>query len=107
MLVSLTVRTISVFFTLWPTSLFLKEKSFLAMAWLPKATVQAAVGSVALDTARETGAGEGDINRGLFVLTAAVLSIVITAPIGAFLINFFGPRLLRKSGASKDAVSRV
>ncbi|XP_038588387.1 sodium/hydrogen exchanger 9B2-like [Micropterus salmoides] len=73
----------------------LKEKLFIAVAWLPKATVQAAIGSKALDMARE----EGDqtlIKFGLDVLTLAVLAILVTAPIGALGIGLAGPRLLAR-----------
>ncbi|KAI3376298.1 hypothetical protein L3Q82_016404, partial [Scortum barcoo] len=58
----------------------LKEKLFIAVAWLPKATVQAAIGSKALDMAREEG-DKALIKFGLDVLTLAVLAILTTAPI--------------------------
>lgn len=63
-----------------------KEKLFVAIAWLPKATVQAAIGSIALDTARLRGSDPNDIYRGNVILTIAVLGILITAPLGAALI---------------------
>ncbi|KAM6909216.1 LOW QUALITY PROTEIN: sodium/hydrogen exchanger 9B2 [Xenentodon cancila] len=71
----------------------LKEKLFIAVAWLPKATVQAAIGSKALDMARDEG-DETLVKYGLDVLTLAVLAILITAPIGALGIGLAGPRLL-------------
>ncbi|KAI4798063.1 hypothetical protein KUCAC02_023601 [Chaenocephalus aceratus] len=71
----------------------LKEKIFISVAWLPKATVQAAIGSKALDMAREEG-DETLIKFGLDVLTLAVLAILVTAPIGALGIGLAGPRLL-------------
>ncbi|XP_042368223.1 sodium/hydrogen exchanger 9B2-like [Plectropomus leopardus] len=73
----------------------LKEKIFIAVAWLPKATVQAAIGSKALDMAREEG-DETFIKFGLDVLTLAVLAILTTAPIGALGIGLAGPRLLAR-----------
>ncbi|XP_054457514.1 sodium/hydrogen exchanger 9B2 isoform X2 [Anoplopoma fimbria] len=73
----------------------LKEKFFIAVAWLPKATVQAAIGSKALDLAREEG-DETLIKFGLDVLTLAVLAILTTAPIGALGIGLAGPRLLAR-----------
>ena len=62
-----------------------KEKLFCVISYLPKATVQAAIGAVPLSM----GLACGDI-----VLTVAVLSILITAPVGAALIDRFAPRLL-------------
>ncbi|XP_060793823.1 sodium/hydrogen exchanger 9B2 isoform X2 [Neoarius graeffei] len=73
----------------------LKEKIFIALAWLPKATVQAAIGSTALDMARNEE--DEQLERyGMDVLTVAVLSIMITAPIGALAIGLAGPKLLQK-----------
>ncbi|XP_068164470.1 sodium/hydrogen exchanger 9B2 isoform X2 [Antennarius striatus] len=71
----------------------LKEKLFISVAWLPKATVQAAIGSKALDMAREEG-NEVFMKYGLDVLTLAVLAILTTAPVGALGIGLAGPRLL-------------
>ncbi|XP_065175967.1 uncharacterized protein LOC135805795 isoform X1 [Sycon ciliatum] len=81
-------------------NLTLREKLFVALAWLPKATVQAAIGSVALDTATEQGGTPEQIALGRKVLTIAVLVIVFTAPIGSIAISLSGPRLLAK-GAEK------
>ncbi|KAB5546771.1 hypothetical protein PHYPO_G00075770 [Pangasianodon hypophthalmus] len=73
----------------------LKEKIFISLAWLPKATVQAAIGSTALDMARNLG--DEQLERyGMDVLTVAVLAIMITAPIGALAIGLAGPKLLQK-----------
>lgn len=65
-----------------------KEKLFCAVAYTPKATVQAAIGSIPL--AMGLACGET-------VLTAAVLAIMITAPIGAFAIDILYKKLLTKS----------
>jgi len=76
------------------------ERLFVAIAWFPKATVQAAVGSEVLDTALAEDEGSDARNalepNGRFILTAAVLSILITAPIGAIGIAMTGPRWLKK-----------
>ncbi|CAL8326133.1 unnamed protein product [Lota lota] len=74
----------------------LREKLFIAVAWLPKATVQAAIGSKALDMARE-GGDEQLIGYGQTVLTLAVLAILTTAPIGALGIGLAGPRMLHRT----------
>ena len=77
-----------------------RERLFIALAWLPKATVQAALGSVALDAARSMATVNPDHERwGIQILTLAVLAIIVTAPVGAVLIALCGPRLLRKEGA--------
>lgn len=56
---------------------------------------QAAIGSTALDMARVKQ--DEELQRfGMDVLSVAVLSILITAPIGALLIGLCGPRLLRR-----------
>ena len=64
-----------------------KERLFGVISFLPKATVQAALGSVAL----AAGFPEGNT-----ILAIAVLSIVFTAPLGLFGIRFFAPRLLKQ-----------
>lgn len=57
------------------------------LAYMPKATVQAAIGGIPLSM----GLACGDI-----VLTVAVLAILITAPLGAFLIDRTYKKLLTK-----------
>ncbi|KAK6322966.1 hypothetical protein J4Q44_G00053050 [Coregonus suidteri] len=79
----------------------MKEKLFISMAWLPKATVQAAIGSTALDMARVSG-DEVLVRYGLDVLTVAVLAILTTAPIGALGIGLAGPRLLTRHPEDTD-----
>jgi len=74
----------------------MKEKIFLCLAWLPKATVQAAIGSIALDTARSRNTNPAIIRIGEQILTIAVLSILLTAPLGATAIGLSGPKLLQK-----------
>ncbi|XP_054711346.1 sodium/hydrogen exchanger 9B2-like [Uloborus diversus] len=78
------------------TNLNIKEKIFICCAWLPKATVQAAVGSQALDYARLHNKGQRFEDYGKQVLNIAVLSIVMTAPLGAALTTLLGPLLLSK-----------
>lgn len=72
-----------------------KERLFIAMARFPKATVQAAIGGLALDMAL-AGDNPEFVRLGTTVLTTAVLSIIITAPIGALAIALSGPRFLNK-----------
>lgn len=63
--------------------------------------MQAAIGSVALDTAREHHNTELQ-EHGLNILTVAFLAILITAPTGAILIGLTGPRLLKKANIHKE-----
>lgn len=59
------------------------------------ALLQAAIGSTALDMARNKK--EASLQSyGMDVLTVAVLAILLTAPVGALVIGLVGPRLLRK-----------
>ena len=76
-----------------------KERLFVGLSWLPKATVQAAVGAVALDAADSSGEKE----RARVVLTVAVLAIVLTAPVGAVAIAVAGPRLLTKDAVGESS----
>nr|CAD7429438.1 unnamed protein product [Timema monikensis] len=76
-----------------------KEKLFVSMAWFPKATVQAALGPIALDLARNLDAKDNIVLADK-VLIVAVLAIMITAPLGAIVITLFGPRLLNKTPTS-------
>lgn len=84
---ALVFRTAGVWLCLLKTDLSVKERFFCVMAYLPKATVQAAIGSVPLTSGLACGP---------LVLSTAVLAIVMTAPIGAFLIDHFAPLILKK-----------
>lgn len=85
-------RSAGVFLATAGAGLNLQERLFCAIAYLPKATVQAAVGGMPL----AAGIASGEL-----ILAIAVLSIIITAPIGAISIRFFAPRLLN-AGASHE-----
>ncbi|KAL0849107.1 hypothetical protein ABMA28_013464 [Loxostege sticticalis] len=79
-----------------------KEKIFVGLSWMAKATVQAALGPVAIDeVGKMVGVAESElvVLRGYaeIVSTLCILSIVITAPIGAIVITLTGPRLLSKT----------
>ena len=85
--VGLCIRAIGVLLSLIGTPLNAKEKLFCVIAYLPKATVQAAIGSVPL--AMGLPCGE-------LVLTVAVLSILLTAPLGAVGIDYSYKKILEK-----------
>uniref|UniRef100_A0A0D9QVL1 Solute carrier family 9 member B1 n=1 Tax=Chlorocebus sabaeus TaxID=60711 RepID=A0A0D9QVL1_CHLSB len=71
-----------------------KEKIFIALAWMPKATVQAVLGPLALETARVSAPHLEPYSKD--VMTVAFLAILITAPNGALLMGILGPKLLTR-----------
>ena len=85
--VALAVRSVGVLICMLGTKLNIKERVYCVISYLPKATVQAAIGSVPLSL----GLGCGNI-----VLSVAVLSILITAPLGAIGMDLSYKRLLNK-----------
>ncbi len=85
--VALVFRMIGVLTCLIKTNLNSKEKLFCVFSYMPKATVQAAIGAIPLSMGLECGN---------IVLTVAVLSILITAPLGAFLVDHSYQKLLAK-----------
>jgi len=79
-----------------------KERAFVALSWIPKATVQAALASTPLDMVTNTlSPADPDYARYVQyardVLTTAVFSIILTAPVGLVIMNSLGPRWLAKS----------
>jgi NhaP-type Na+/H+ or K+/H+ antiporter len=84
-LVGLVFRSIGTYMSLLGTPLTWKEKLFCVVAYVPKATVQAAIGALPL----AAGVASGEI-----ILAVAVLSILLTAPLGAIGIISLGERVL-------------
>lgn len=84
---ALIFRCVGVALCVSHTSLSKKERLFCMIAYLPKATVQAAIGSVPLSLG---------LNCGAIVLSVAVLGILITAPLGAIGMDLTYRRLLEK-----------
>lgn len=85
LIISLSIRSIGVFISLIGTNLSLKEKIFCIIAYLPKATVQSAKAGIPL----QMGVAGGEIMQSI-----AILSVLITAPIGAIGIKISSPKLL-------------
>ncbi len=85
LIIALFFRSLGVIICLIATKFDLKEKIFIVISYLPKATVQASIGAIALSEGLECGT---------LVLTAAVISILITAPLGAILIDSLYMKLL-------------
>ncbi len=88
-------RSLGVFLALSNSHLNPKEKLFCALAYIPKATVQAAMGALPLTY----GVTNGDI-----ILSVAVLSILLTAPLGAYLIEKSAPKLLNSKQTTSTLI---
>jgi NhaP-type Na+/H+ or K+/H+ antiporter len=84
-IIGLTARSIGVLIALIGTNFNFKERLFCVIAYTPKATVQAAIGAVPL----AAGVASGDL-----ILAMAVLSILVTAPLGAVGIKMTGEKWL-------------
>ena len=97
LLCGVVIRSVVVCFAIQGNKLNIKEMVFVVIAWLPKATVQAAIGSAALDLAKKSGTAEQE-EYGQTVLTVAVLAIMIFGPLGALSIGLLGPHLLTQQG---------
>lgn len=85
---ALLLRVIGVNLSLLKTKLNTKERLFCSIAYLPKATVQAAVGAIPLSAG---------VAAGNTILTVAVLAIMITAPLGAIGVDNSYKKLLTKT----------
>ena len=82
---ALAIRMLGVYICLIRTKITVKERIFCMLAYTPKATVQAAIGSIPLSMGLASGQQ---------VLTVAVLSILITAPFGAICVDKSYKKLL-------------
>lgn len=85
--IALAFRSIGVILCLIGTNINAKERLFCVFAYLPKATVQAAIGSIPLSLG---------LSCGNIVLSVAVLAILVTAPLGAIIMDVSYKRLLEK-----------
>ena len=92
--ISLTIRSIGVLISLIGTNLSLKERVFCIIAYLPKATVQSAKAAIPM----QMGVAGGDIMQAI-----AILSVLITAPIGAIGIRLTSDKLLHTEN-QKEAI---
>ena len=86
-LTALLFRMMGVALSLTKTKLNKRERFFCAVAYTPKATVQAAIGTIPLTMGLACGE---------MVLTVAVVSILLTAPFGAICVDNLYKRLLSK-----------
>ena len=86
-IIALIFRMFGVLLSLVKTNLNKKERLFCMLSYTPKATVQAAIGTIPLAMG---------LSCGSVVLTVAVVSILITAPFGAICIDNLYKRMLKK-----------
>jgi NhaP-type Na+/H+ or K+/H+ antiporter len=92
--IALVLRLVGVTLALIGTHLSEKEKIFCIISYIPKATVQAAIGAIPL------AAG---VPSGNLILTMAVLAIFVTAPLGALGIDLSYKKLLSPPTAKADS----
>ncbi len=93
----LVARSLGTWLCLLGSDLDRGERWFVVISYLPKATVQAAIGGGALATMRLAGM---DTGPGEIILAVAVLSILLTAPLGAWAIVIAGERWLKLASPS-------
>ena len=84
---ALIFRSVGTYLSVMGAGLNFKEKLFCVVSYIPKATVQAAIGAIPL----EAGVPGGEV-----ILAVAVLSILATAPLGAIGISLMGERILER-----------
>lgn len=87
-IIGLIFRMLGVNISLIKTNLNKKERLFTSLAYIPKATVQAAIGPVAL----QMGLASGNL-----ILSVSVIAILLSAPLGAILTDKTYKKLLKKS----------
>ncbi len=85
--IGLMFRSFGTIISTLKANLTIKERVFCIFAEIPKATVQAAMGGVPLAMG---------LSSGNLVLTFSVIAILITAPLGSFLISYSSNRFLKK-----------
>jgi len=88
---ALIARSIGTWLSLFGTDFNNKEKLFIVISYIPKATVQAAIGGAPLLAMQAAGMNIFPSEK---ILAMAVLSIILTAPLGAWGINYYGNRVL-------------
>ena len=101
LLVSLSFRSLAVSTCLIKTRLNVRERAYTVLSYLPKATVQAAIGGGLLDLGNsllQSGASNAEsvIQAGTIVLSVSVVAILLTAPLASIFMNLLYPKMLEK-----------
>ncbi|ODN02076.1 Mitochondrial sodium/hydrogen exchanger 9B2 [Orchesella cincta] len=94
--ISLLFRCVTAFIVVSFSGFSCRERLFIALSWIPKATVQAALAPLVLTRAADSR-NENEWRNATLVVNIAILAVLITAPLGSVLISFTGPRLLLKN----------
>jgi hypothetical protein len=94
-LCGVTLRAITAYVVTQGNRFSLKERFFVAMCWIPKATVQATISGLFLTQAKTTK-NATYIQYGEDIQTIAIIAIMLCAPIGSILISCFGELILDK-----------
>ncbi|XP_020291309.1 mitochondrial sodium/hydrogen exchanger 9B2-like isoform X2 [Pseudomyrmex gracilis] len=94
-LAAISVRGAATFLTTVRTSFTWKERLFVAIAWMPKGSLQAALAPIAFERASKED-DPAKIELALDVVRLSIIVIVILAPLGAFAMMTSGPLLLNK-----------
>jgi len=89
----LIARSIGTYACLLGSDLTKAERVFVVVSYLPKATVQAAIGAAPLAAMQAVGLPTAP---GAVILAVAVLSIILTAPLGAWAIALLGERVFSR-----------
>lgn len=97
LLAGIVIRIVATILVGIGSRLNLKEKIFIALSLMAKATVQAALGPSTLDEVDRDNPEQ--VAHAETLLTLCVLSILLTAPAGAIIITLSGPKLLTKTSA--------
>jgi NhaP-type Na+/H+ or K+/H+ antiporter len=93
-IIGLAARSAGVYLALAGSNLNLQEKIFCIIAYMPKATVQAAIGAIPLSMG---------VASGQEILAIAVIAILFTAPLGAMGVSWYGEKALK---VDENAISK-
>ena len=95
-IVDIIFRSIVTYLSACGAGMSMKEKAFIALVWLNKAAVQAAVGPIALDIAK-ANKNQRQIELGTLVVTICFMTIIISTSIGSLGMAITAKRFLTKS----------
>ncbi|KAK1116508.1 hypothetical protein K0M31_018971 [Melipona bicolor] len=95
-LIGLMGRSAAAYLTTWRTSFTWKERLFVVVSWLPKGSVQAALGPMAYEHLRNEKFSE-ELEMAEDIVKVSVVAILFLSPIGASLISRTGPILLDRA----------
>lgn len=86
-----------------------KERLFISCSWVGKATVQAALCSLPLSMIKKRFSESDNLEQllvwGTEIMSTAILAIIITAPMGLLMIQFFAPFLLTKTKNESESTT--